>query len=77
MNLLTEIQSAQKAAGVPLDVNGSTHTPHINKVRRAMTAEARDAWDDMVLPDYILTCLHLSTIQATAQACGLTLPDPV
>ena len=77
MNLLTEIQSAQMTANVPLEVNGSTNERHINKVRKAMTHAARDHWDALLLPDYLLTCLHLTTIQATAQACGISLPDAV
>lgn len=71
MNLLKEIEIAQRKARIDYDTFGG----HGGRdVFEAMTEEAQKAWRKANLPDSLLVSSNLSQISSYAKHCGITLP---
>lgn len=70
MNLLQEIQSAQRKTRVELDSFGGRGC---QQVLEAMTPEAQAAWKATKLPNELLVG-RVSDIQVYADKCGIRLP---
>jgi hypothetical protein len=72
MNLLDEIEAAQRKAQISYDTFGGRGC---QKVLDAMTPAARQAWRETNMPDQLLVSSRLSEISRYAQHCGITLPQ--
>jgi hypothetical protein len=74
INLLYEIEAAQRQAGIELDQAGGRGCAQVFK---ALPAAVQAAWRATKLPDELLTITNLSLIARQAQQCGITLAAAV